>query len=276
MLKRLAGNAVRAVSESLGEAPWLQRMAGRLHDQAEHLLPVLGKLASKPLTIGGFRPPTVDTTLTADEQKIVDEFHCLYYRRWQEGKATIDLSFMGYQTLKCPMDMWIYQELLFEQQPDFIIECGTHKGGSAYYFAAICQLLGKGRVLSIDIEEYPDRPQHDRITYLRGMSTEPQIVDQVRALVGPARNVLVILDSCHTKNNVLSELQVYKDFVPVGGSLIVEDTNIYGHPVRPELGPGPMEALDEWLPTNPNFVIDSSRERFLMTLFPRGFLRRIA
>lgn len=227
------------------------------------------------LSVGRFRVGTIDISLTAEEQEIVDRFHALSYRRWNEGFGTLALSWLGYQALKCPMDMWIYQELLVEQRPDFIIECGTCYGGSAYYFASLCQLLDRGRVITIDSVDVPDRPQHGRITYLLGRSTEPETLDRVRALIGSSKNCLVILDSDHSQQNVLAELQAYHGFVPVGGYLVVEDTNVHGHPVFHQHGPGPMEAVDEFLAVNPHFESDRSRERFLMTLYPRGYLRRV-
>jgi len=85
---------------------------------------------------------------------------------------------------------------------------------------------------------------------------------------------MVILDSEHCKDHVLKELQIYNSFVNKGSYLIVEDSDINGHPVRPGWGPGPMEALNEFLKENNDFVIDDSREKFLMTQNPRGYLKR--
>ncbi len=86
---------------------------------------------------------------------------------------------------------------------------------------------------------------------------------------------MVILDSDHAQPHVSAELVAYRDIVSVGCYLIVEDTNVNGHPVHPEHGPGPMEALDGFLATNDDFVVDADRERFMMTLNPRGFLKRV-
>jgi cephalosporin hydroxylase len=119
-----------------------------------------------------------------------------------------------------------------------IVESGTAFGGSALYLASICDLLGHGEVVTIDVEPYPDRPVHDLITYITGSSTAPETVDQVQALVGGREPMLVILDSDRTKNHVLNELRLYAPFVSRGSYLIVEDTDVNSHPVLKNFGPG--------------------------------------
>ena len=87
---------------------------------------------------------------------------------------------------------------------------------------------------------------------------------------------LVILDSDHSRGHVIEELKVWNRFVCVGSYLIVEDSNINDHPVFPRFGPGPMEAIDEFLASNEDFVIDETKHKFFLTFNPRGFLRRIS
>lgn len=246
-----------------------------------------GALAPHPFAppLGGFRVTDDAPVLSDDEQRIVDAFAELYYRRWQEGGKTIVLSWLGYQTLKCPLDLWIYQELIAELRPDWIVECGTRFGGSALYLASICDLLGHGQVVTIDTDTalQPVRPRHPRIRYLAGSSTDPAIVSRVKALTdgAPAEahrrsgQVLVILDSDHSRDHVLAELRAYAPLVPRGGYLVVEDSNVNGHPANPSHGPGPWEAIDAFLTETRAFVSDRSRERFLLTMNPRGYLRRV-
>jgi cephalosporin hydroxylase len=107
---------------------------------------------------------------------------------------------------KCPLDLWIYQEILTGLRPAVIVESGTAFGGSAHFLASLCELLGQGEVVSIDVEAYPDRPSHERLTYLEGSSTDPHIVAAVKEVVDARSPVLVILDSDHSKEHVLSEL----------------------------------------------------------------------
>jgi cephalosporin hydroxylase len=225
---------------------------------------------------GSYRPPNPTPPLTADERRIVDEFHALYYRRWDFGRGTntLDLHWMGFHTLKCPMDLWIYQEILVETEPDVIIETGTRFGGSAAYLASLCDLLGRGRIVTIDMKQLSGQPQHPRIDYILGLSASAAVMTQVKQRIDPGERVMVILDSDHRRDHVLEELQVYHPLVSPGCYLIVEDSNVNGHPAWPEHGPGPMEALEAFLPSHPEFRVDTSRERFLMTMNPSGFLLR--
>lgn len=202
---------------------------------------------------------------------VKNSFHALYYYSptWR------DSYWMGHQILKCPLDLWQYQQIIYEQRPGLIVETGTAYGGSALFLAQLCDLVGGGRVLTIDIEGHKGRPAHDRITYLIGSSTAPIIIDQVRcAAASTTGNVLVLLDSDHSFQHVLTELNTYSKFLKRGGYIVVEDSNVNSHPVGPLFGPGPMEAIDEFLRTNTEFEVDESREQFLMTFNPRGYLRR--
>ena len=208
----------------------------------------------------------------AGSADIVDRFHRLYYdsgeRTWR------NTYFLGVRTAKCPLDLWIYQELLVELRPDLIVECGTAWGGSALYLATICDLVGTGDIVTVDIAEDPERPRHPRITYVTGSSTDPAIVDQVRRRAASAERVLVLLDSDHRARHVAGELAAYAPLVTSGSYLVVEDTNVNGHPVLGDFGPGPWEAVDAFLPDHPEFTVDRSREKFFLTFNPRGFLRR--
>ena len=206
---------------------------------------------------------------------IVDRFHRYYYDSQMFGGTWADTRWLGIPTMKCPLDMWVYQEMLFELRPDVVIECGTSSGGSALYLATICDALGRGRIITIDIEDRPGRPRHDRIEYLLGSSTSEEMVERVRGLVDEEEDALVILDSDHSKRHVLDELRIYNGFVKRGGYLVVEDTNLNGHPVAPDFGPGPMEAVEEFMRENGDFEIDKAKEKFYLTTNPSGYLRRV-
>lgn len=207
-------------------------------------------------------------------KEVVDDFHQLYYDSKSFGETWGDTRWLGVQTLKCPFDLWIYQEIISELKPDLIIETGTFDGGSAFYLASLCDMLGTGEIITVDIEDVPGRPTHPRITYVIGSSVGDEAVEQVAAKAEGKQTVLVFLDSDHTEQHVLAELRRYHGFVTPGSYLVVEDTNINGHPVLPGLGPGPMEAVDKFLAENDQFEIDPSREKFMLTFNPRGFLKR--
>jgi cephalosporin hydroxylase len=224
--------------------------------------------------IGNYFPDRDQPPLSPGEADFVRQFHELYYRQWLEGGAdTKNLSWFGYHLIKCPLDLWIYQELLVQTRPDVVVETGTWYGGSALYMAMIQDQIGRGRVITIDIEQKPGRPSHPRLTYITGSSVDEAVIAQICEAVGGER-AMVILDSDHHAAHVYDEIIAYSPLVQVGDYLIVEDTNVNGHPVSPEFGPGPMEAIDKFLSENSEFVIDRRCERFLMTLNPRGYLRR--
>jgi len=206
------------------------------------------------------------------EKSVVDEFHKLYYDANLFGKTWRETYWMGAHVAKCPLDLWLYQEIIFQKKPDVIVECGTLHGGSAGYMASLCDLVGSGRIITIDVREREGRPVHDRITYLTGSSTDPEIVAQVRSLIQPGESVMGILDSDHRRDHVLDELRIYKDVVSPGQYLIVEDTNLNGHPVAPEFGPGPMEALVAFLKENDEFEQDEKMEKFYLSFNPGGYL----
>lgn len=224
--------------------------------------------------LGTFSLDRDQPVLSSDEAEVVRQFHELYYRRWlAQGADTIRLSWFGYEILKCPLDLWVYQELLVRTRPDFVIETGTWFGGSALYFAMVLDLIGSGHVITIDVAVKPNQPQHSRISYLTGSSVDAAVVAQVREVVGSQR-AMVVLDSNHSAAHVYNEMVLYSPLVQTGDYMIVEDTNVNGHPAYADFGPGPMEAVNKFLSVNDEFVVDQRCERFLMTLNPKGYLRR--
>ena len=221
------------------------------------------------------------------ERDLIDQFHKLYYDSSSFNKTWKNTWWMGVPVGKCPFDLWIYQELIYEIKPDLIIETGTCFGGSAYYYASICDLLSHGKVVTIDIDDaemtlYREqttplrvRPEHPRIKYLRGSSTSESIVRQVKEMAQSTKRVLVTLDSDHRAAHVIDELKTYGPLVSKGSYLVVEDSNINSHPVYPSFGPGPMEAIDLFMKNNTDYVIDTRNENHLVTFNPKGLLRKI-
>jgi cephalosporin hydroxylase len=197
-------------------------------------------------------------------------FHLLSYY----GGSLQQTYWLGVPILKSPLDCWVYQEIIHEQRPDLIIETGTDRGGSALFLASMCDLVGNGRVLSIDVRSAAS-VSHPRLTLLVGDSTSATMLDSVRAARRTARSCMVILDSDHHAAHVERELRAYREFVSVGSYMVVEDTNVNGHPVMPEHGPGPFEAVHAFVAEDSDFEIDKSREKFLLTFFPDGYLKRV-
>lgn len=217
-----------------------------------------------------------DDELTFDQfvRQIVNHFAEIYYNPVAEGVRPVwfDTYWLGTPTQKLPLDLWIYQEILYKLKPDVIIECGTAAGGSALYMATICDAIGKGRILTIDVID-ECKVDHPRITRLIGSSTAPETIQKMKNSINlENEKVMVILDSDHHKDHVLNELTIYAEMVSPGSYLIVEDTNINGHPVWPEFGPGPMEAVEEFMKERHDFYQDRTWEKFYITQNPKGFL----
>ncbi len=212
--------------------------------------------------------------------KAIEEFSKIYYHTpvIDDKPAWQNTYWMGIPSLKCPLDLWIYQEIIFEQKPDFIIECGVAFGGTTAFFADMCKLLSKGKVIGIDIkilnETRANLMDYERIQLIEGSSVSSETVQQIKEIVGD-RNTIVILDSDHRKEHVVQELNLYSKLIASGGYIIVEDTNINGHPVYPDYGEGPMEAVHEFLEINPDFYIDKNCHKFLNTFNPNGYLKRL-
>lgn len=212
--------------------------------------------------------------------QVVDGFH----RRYYQGDPTVDSArglhtnthYHGIETHKCPLDLWIYQEILFELRPVLVIEIGTYLGGTTLFLAHQLEALGQGTVVSIDNREL-SHPEHPRVEYLLGDSNAPTTVERVKQIVNATPGpVLVIHDADHRFDTVCADLDTYAPFVTLGSYLIVEDTNVNGHPVLAEWGPGPWEAVERFLGGHAEFERDHSREKFLLTYNPGGYLRRNA
>ncbi len=211
---------------------------------------------------------------------IVDAYHRVYYE--QPHQTWSNTRWMGHDALKCPLDMWVYQEIIFETKPDLIIETGTYGGGSALFMAMLLDCMVSmpdaeervaRRIVSIDIESKPF-PKHPRVEYWNRSSTAPETISSLKQLIQDhdCKRVMAILDSDHREPHVSEELRLIGPLVTPGCYCIVEDTNVNGHPVYPDFGPGPMEAVRTFMETCDDFIIDRSREKYMMTFNPSGYL----
>ena len=208
-------------------------------------------------------------------------FHDLYWNsntwRWT--------FWQGVPTLKCPLDLWIYQELLWLVRPQLVVELGTWAGGTATFLANMMGLHGADAtcgIITVDIlddaaflphvEGYQEkascqvriRPPHPRITYVHGSSVDAEIVDRIRRRARQKTRVLVIADSDHSDEHAFRELEQYHDMVTPGSWFVMEDTD----------GPGPRKAVQRFLAEHPEFASDPQCEKFHMTFNPGGYLRR--
>lgn len=222
------------------------------------------------------------------DQEVIKRFFLLFHKHVYADTlfGVVDRSppkWMGVVTLQNPNDAWIHQEIIFDVKPDFIVETGTGGGGSAILWAMILQQVNpKGRVITIDIldEEYSREAREipiwkERIEYIKGSSTDPKVVAEVEKRVKGGK-VMVILDSAHTKDHVLKEMEAYSLLVSDGSYLIVQDT-FCDLPYSPykEGDAGPLVAVEEFLAKNKLFEPDRKREQFLFSFNLKGYLKRI-
>jgi cephalosporin hydroxylase len=206
-----------------------------------------------------------------DPVHVVNDFHRLYY---SDGTSWQETWWLGTRTLKCPLDLWMYQEIVYRTRPDVILETGTAHGGSALFLASVFDQIGSGEVVTADIDNAQERRDHHRITYLTGSSVDARVLEAM-CTAASGRRTMVILDSDHSAAHVAAELACYAPLVTEGCYLIVEDTNVNGHPVLPNFGPGPAEALQDFLAREDRFEVDTACEKHRLTLNPGGYLRRI-
>ncbi len=211
-----------------------------------------------------------------DVDALVSEFFTVYHGR----RIQRDTYWLGVPVQQTPTDMWMIQEIITEIRPDFLVETGTLHGGSSLFYASVLNAMnGEARVITVDINpqiagagDFPVFASH--VVPVTGDSTAEETIRRISNLV-QGRSAIVILDSDHRKEHVLRELRLYSRFVPVGSYIVVHDTDLNGHPVRPGYGPGPMEAVEEFLAEDDRFVADRSREKFMLTMCPMGFLKRV-
>jgi cephalosporin hydroxylase len=203
-------------------------------------------------------------------------------RLFHEVPVWHHMFFQNVAIEKNPLDLWMMQQILYEVQPDLVIETGTWFGGSALYWAHTLNGMGldRSRVVTIDVqhacgtaETHPLWKKY--VTFLQGSSIDPDIVAKVKQMA-KGKKTLVTLDSDHAMVHVLEELRAYSPLVSRGSYLVVEDTHLDGVPTAPEFGPGPMAATRRFLEEGGStmFEQDVTREAYIMTFNPGGWLKR--
>ena len=206
-----------------------------------------------------------------------------------KAQYSYNFTWMGRPIIQYPQDILAMQELIWQIKPDLIIETGIAHGGSILYYASLLELIGKGEVLGIDIdirahnrEEIEKHPMYKRVSMIEGSSIDSSIVDQVKKFAEGKQTVLVVLDSNHTHEHVLAELEMYSPLVTTGSYIVVFDTIVenlpnYYLPNRPwAIGDNPMTAAREFLKNNDSFEIDTAIDnKLLISVSPKGYLKRV-
>ncbi|MGN6416037.1 MAG: cephalosporin hydroxylase family protein [Pseudobacter sp.] len=207
-----------------------------------------------------------------------------------KSQYSYNFSWMGRPIIQYPQDMIAMQELIWELKPDLIIETGIAHGGSLIFYASLMELIGKGEVLGIDIDirahnrkEIEAHPMMKRIRMLEGSAVSDEIAAQVRQAAEGKQTVMVLLDSNHTHEHVLRELELYAPLVTPGSYCVVFDTIVeklpenYFKESRPwGVGNNPLTAVYEYVKQDPRFVIDTAIDnKLLISVAPSGYLKRI-
>ncbi len=208
-----------------------------------------------------------------DHGPLLQQYHEIWYNSGHTWPYT---HFMGIGLMKCPNDLWIYQSLITDHKPKTIIETGTYAGGSALWYATLLDNLGiDGHIYTIDIDDHR-RCSHPRISFIDGDSTDPLVRDAIAEQI--ERPLLISLDADHSAEHVYKELCLYAPLIQVGEWLIVEDTNIGWVDTEGERGDrGARGGLEDYLRQHPGeFVQDILCERYLLSMNPGGWLRRVA
>jgi cephalosporin hydroxylase len=211
----------------------------------------------------------------------------LFTRSGWQRKLSYEVSWLGIPIIQLPEDILMVQELLWKVRPEVVIESGVAHGGALVLYASILELIGRGRVIGVDIEirkynrlAIESHPMAQRISLIEGSSTDPETVQAVRDLAGSGQRTMVMLDSNHSRAHVREELELYGPMVTQGSYLVVFDEIMPSVADAPNGQPSwtednPLEAVTDFLASHPEFVVDHTYERLAVTYCRGGFLRRV-
>jgi len=192
-----------------------------------------------------------------------------YYRHVHFlGNGKREPQWRGTRVVKFPQDLILYAQVIFKRRPDYLIETGTHFGGSALFFGDMLQLSGGKKVFSIDVSHKFDPPKHPLVEHILGSSTDPAIVERIRREVAGAK-VMATLDSDHSTKHVLAELHAYKDIVTRGQYMVVEDCW-----TRHKKPYEPWYAVKQFLKESTQYKRFDLEKQFIYAVTKDGWLRR--
>ncbi len=205
------------------------------------------------------------------------------------SKYSYNFSWMGRPIIQYPQDMIAMQEIIWKVKPDLIIETGIAHGGSILFYASLLELIGAGEVIGIDIDirahnrrEIEQHSMFKRVTMIEGSSVSEVTVGQVKELAKGKSNIMVVLDSNHTHEHVLREMELYSPLVTAGSYLVVFDTVVEDLPDgsiqdRPwDKGDNPKTAVYEFLRSHPEFEIDKQiNDKLLISVSHDGYLKKV-
>ncbi|MBN2323012.1 MAG: cephalosporin hydroxylase family protein [Spirochaetes bacterium] len=221
------------------------------------------------------------------DNKALQETGLEWVKTSAANRLSYEIDWLGIPVIQTPEDLVLMQELIYEVQPDIIIETGIAHGGSLIYYASLMELIGKGKVIGIDIDirshnrtVIESHPMYKRIEMIQGSSVSRETVDKLRAMIPSNAEVIVCLDSDHTRQHVYQELTLYAQFIKPGGYIVVFDTNTSQ---LAELGifneiyvnNSPKEAIEDFFKHTDDFVIDRRYNKLFISYSPNGYLKRV-
>jgi len=204
-----------------------------------------------------------------------------------KNRIPYEIDWLGVPVIQTPEDLVLMQELFFKVQPNFVIETGIAHGGGLIFYASLMELLGKGKVIGVDVnirehnrKAIEAHPLFKRVEIIEGSSISADTILKIKSRVPMKSKVIVCLDSDHTKSHVLKELELYESIINVGGYFVVFDTisslladcGIAG---KKYISNSPKEAVSEFLRKNNKFEVDRSFNKLFVSSSPDGFLRRV-
>lgn len=204
-----------------------------------------------------------------------------------KNRIQYEIEWFGIPIIQSPEDIVLMQEIIYKVRPDVILDIGIAHGGSAVFYSSMLELLGKGRVIAVDIDirkhnrdVVEKHPFFDRIELIEGSSISDEIVNLVKSKIKPHETVLISLDSNHTRDHVLEELRKYWPLIPIGSYFIVFDTVTSdmaksGAAEASYIDNGPLEAVNLFLKENSHFEIDKHYNKLFISHSRDGFLKRI-
>lgn len=239
--------------------------------------------ASTTIRVSGPGGATEVDIYSAEGYRILAD---LWLRSAWQHRISYEPTWLGIPIIQLPEDMVMMQELVYNMRPDLIVETGVAHGGSAVFYASICELLGRGRVVSIDVEirkhnrlAIESHPLSRRISLVEGSSTSDAVLEEVRRHVQPGYRVLIVLDSNHTYAHVRDEMERYAPLVSPGSYLVVFDGVMERLTDAPAgsvswVTDNPAAAIREFLGAHNEFTVDSHYNRLGVSYCPSGFLKR--
>jgi len=212
-----------------------------------------------------------------------------WFNQASKYEYSYHFKWLGRPIIQFPQDIIALQEIIWQTKPDLIIETGIARGGSLIFFASILEMIGKGRVLGVDIDIRKENRKmiekhhmYKRIKMIEGSSVDEKVIQQVYKLSKEKKNIMVVLDSNHTHNHVKAELEAYSPLVKKGNFLAVMDTiiesmsNVLVKNKPWKKGNNAKSAVIEFLENNKRFEIDNEYDsKLLITVAPSGYLKCI-